>query len=234
MSYLPHMLDSSTDRLACNLVHDRSTTLTWRRHLHRFSSQGLRRTFSYYVLTVGAEKLGIRFQEVLEYSNAPSPITAATAVAFDVVNSMSNWSASDLASLNVYGGDALRQEFTDAFRRGEKCAVARWGGVDLGCVCWLANTSQYFLAVGQSATLIQRCFTLPQHRGKALYPQTLAFAIEYLMATEQRSHRIFIECSKFNYASQKGIRQAGFVPVAQTISAFNRSWTRMMPTGMVK
>ncbi len=206
------------------MVNKEPSRPSWRRHFQRLSAQGLRRTLAYYLLTVGSEKLGIKILSAFEYPKATCPGSCSSGVAFAAIASLGSFTPRDLEQIRGYGGEPLLADFKAAFGRGELCVVARSADSGLSCVCWIAETMNYFLNVGYKSFLVQRCFTLPEYRGQGLYPRTLEFACSWLCDANADDCRIFIECSKFNYASRSGILKAGFVAAGTILLAFRRNW----------
>lgn len=78
---------------------------------------------------------------------------------------------------------------------------------------------------------IWNCATLPAYRGQRLYPALLAYMISELHAEGLR--RIWIGADADNVASQVGIAQAGFRPIADMVIAcviaLRRPWLRGRP-----
>ena len=71
-------------------------------------------------------------------------------------------------------GDALTRTFSDSFQRGWRCALSRDEG-ELTSVAWILRSSPYQAKDGRRAWLVQRCFTLPAHRGRKHYARLLRF-----------------------------------------------------------
>ncbi len=179
--------------------------------LDRVQAQGLLPALSYYGGTVVLERLGFHANDV--YRNLrPTPyerpgLTFSCAYAFD------EFSPSDCDQLDSYGGPALRREFERAFDAGEWCVVARENG-RLGSVCWIGESRDFVAFPGVTTSLIQRCFTLPEQRGRGLYALALAFATRTLL-DEDAERPVLVESSSFNRSSIRGIEKAGFERIGQ-------------------
>jgi hypothetical protein len=201
----------------------------WTSQCERISRWGLLRTFSYYLFGVAADKVGIRLWDAYEYPQHAATIPKLSVATFAMLNSMADWTPRDLELLNEYQGISLLPLYEGFFADGDKCAVARWENTELACVCWSHPTKEYPLAPGTKVFLIKNCFTLPQYRGQGLYPTTLNFACSTLRLSERPPVRIFVDCSAFNFASQKGILKAGFKPAGRIVRAFKQSWSWAHP-----
>jgi hypothetical protein len=197
----------------------------WTSQRERISKWGPLRALGYYLFGVAADKVGIRFWDAFEYPQHATAIPASSVATFSMLESMSGWTPRDLDLLNEYESISLLTLYEGYFADGDKCAVARWEGTELACVCWIHPTTDYPLAPGIKVVLIKNCFTLPQHRGQGLYPTTLAFACSSLRLSERPAVRIFVDCSAFNFASQRGILKAGFKPAGRILRAFKQSWS---------
>jgi hypothetical protein len=196
----------------------------WTNQRERVAEWGLLRTISYYIFGVAAHKLaGIWFMDSFEWPDQPV-LPSTSAAEFALLESMSDWTDRDRELLNTHQGITLSPLFPGFFAAGDKCAVARYNGGELACVCWIHPTSDYPLARNMASFVIQYCFTLPEWRGKGLYPQTLAFACKSLRSRERTASRLFVDCSSFNYASKRGILKAGFQPAGWILKAFRRTW----------
>lgn len=196
----------------------------WTSQRERFSQWGVSKTLAYYLLGVAPDKLGIKLLAAYEYP-AETPVAPPSRdCSFSIVHSMEEWSSQDLDRLKSIGDIKRLQLFADYFARRDECAVARTQNMELVCLCWLENTNEYPLAAGRPCVLFHNCVTVPDHRGKGLYAQTLAFACKYLRSKSPDSPPIFIDCSIVNYASKRGIQKAGFLPAGKIIKAFRRTW----------
>ena len=200
------------------------TRPSWSRHLQRLSAMGLWKTISYYFFTVALEKVGIQICNSFVHSPGATPTHISSDAAFALVRSMADWTANDLEAIRSYGGEELCRDFEAAFTRGEYCAVARWLGNELACVCWVTKAPTYFFADGRPCCLIQRCFTVPAHRGQDLYPKTLAFGCQHINSVNRGPIPLFIECSIFNTASTRGIQKAGFQRAGRFMTFLGRKW----------
>ncbi|MEX2188681.1 MAG: hypothetical protein WD875_17870 [Pirellulales bacterium] len=194
----------------------------WKRHIDRIFAQGLYKSVFYYVVTVGFDRIGIRCTHCFKHAGLLNLVPRDPERTFGSVASMSDWTERDLDVLCAYGGDALLADFQAAFSRRETCVVARVACDGVACVCWLTNNNRYIFSKESPCWIIQRCFTMPAHRGKRLYPQTLAYACELIRRECDDESPIFIECSAFNYSSIRGIRKAGFLLAGKVFEVCGR------------
>jgi hypothetical protein len=130
----------------------------------------------------------------------------------------------DRELLRACQGGARLDLYRGYFSRGKKCAVARLEGSELACMLWMRTMSEYCQNRGRRSIVLSDAITLPDHRGKGLYPQTLSFICDYATGIWSEAVSIYADCSVVNYASKKGLLKAGFVPNGLIISVFGRSW----------
>jgi RimJ/RimL family protein N-acetyltransferase len=200
----------------------------WRRHRDRIDQWGVARTLEYYLFAVAPDKLGIKFLSAYEYTAQSQALPATSQVTFDMWNSFDDCRGRDAEILKQYFSEDESRLFREFFGRGDTCAVARCTNEEIACLCWIEETTNYCFERGNRAFVIHNCFTLPPHRGKGLYPQTLSYACRYLQRNANRPNgvpvRIFVDCAIANFASKRGIEKAGFARLGKIITAFNRSW----------
>ena len=195
----------------------------WKGQRDRISQWGLLRTLGYYLFAVAPDKLGIKFLSAYELTGQSVRTSQLSNATFTLLDSAEDWSARDREILHGFLPEKDLQLFKGFSARGDRCAVARCGDTELACMCWIEETTKYCFAPGSRGFMIHNCYTLPEHRGKGLYPATLSFACNDLRSQVEAA-RIFIECSVVNYASQRGILKAGFAPLGWTINVRNRNW----------
>jgi len=175
----------------------------------RFKILGIWPTMMYLLFTVFLEKLGFHVEAVFEYKHNGSSRLIGDEFDFRVIQSLVELDDKDRTSLIEYGGKDLIDDFSDSFARDELCALG-FSEQQLGCVCWAKKIQNHPVNVQQSAFLIWRCFTLPDFRGRGLYPLTLSHFCSMLKNQDSFSGPVLIESSVFNQSSLKGIRKAGF------------------------
>lgn len=181
----------------------------YRKINERFKILGIWPTMKYLFFTVFLEKLGFHVDAVLVHEKDSSASLAEEGFNFKVIKSLHELGDKDRKSLVEYGGSALIKDFSDSFLRGELCALG-YLGQQLGCVCWAKKIQDYPVKLQQPAFLIWRCFTLPDLRGRGLYPLTLSCFCSMIKNQGSFSGPVLIECSIFNQSSMKGIHKAGF------------------------
>lgn len=187
----------------------------YRKLLRRFRAAGFWQTLNYLLFTVILERLGVHFTVVFSHSSNDVSAPSQSNFEYQVVQSLEEMSADVRAALLDYGDEAMLEDFAKSFALGHYCALGFIDG-QFGCICWFrSQVSKLF--PGEQVFLIWRCFTLPAARGKKLYPLTLQACIAYLRGPLASEQRIKIECSPFNGASIKGIRQVGFQPIARKV-----------------
>ena len=192
------------------------------KHRARVAAQGLRKTLLYYVFTVALQKLGVELMYVFEHrldSRAgQAPDLTADDVSTTIVDTFDALTASDLEALRQYGGAELLQEFAAAFARGERCAVSRLRDARPASACWIIAVSESYADRASPGLLIERCFTLPDMRGRGIYPLLLARVSQVLRMRDGRPQRIFVKSSIFNESSIRGIQKAGFTRIGRIVS----------------
>lgn len=196
----------------------------WTNQLNRFSQWGVLRTLGYYVFAVGADKVGVGIWLAFEYAGHSNAFPRTEAATFSILESMSELTARDRELLRACQGGTRLELYRGYFDRGKKCAVARLEGSELACMLWMKTISEYCQNRGHRSVVLSDAITLPDHRGKGLYPQTLSFICDYATGMWGEAAKIYADCSVVNYASKRGLRKAGFVPNGWIVSVFGRSW----------
>ena len=119
-------------------------------------------------------------------------------------------SESDIATLSNYGGELFGQQFCRAFDAGKICVLLHSNDGRLAAVCWAEKALAFPPCTPNPCMILSRCFTLPQFRGRGLYPAAIT-ALDHLLPEEMRDiTELGIECSMFNHSSHRGIEKAGF------------------------
>ncbi len=170
---------------------------------------GIWPTIMYLFFTVFLEKIGFHAEAILVFHNEVLSYSPVQKFSFRVIQSASKLGDKERASLIEYGGKALIDDFSTSFARGELCALGYWEH-QLGCVCWGKKIQHHPILGRKPVFLIWRCFTLPELRGRGLYPLTLSHFCSELNNRKLFFGPILIECSIFNQSSMKGIQKAGF------------------------
>ena len=181
----------------------------YRKVTERFKVLGIWPTIKYLLFTVFLEKLGFHLEAVFAFNEDDCSALAEEEFDFRAIKSLHELEEKDRTSLIAYGGTELIEDFSASFSRGELCALG-FSEQRLGCVCWAKEIPNHPVIGEQSAFLIWRCFTLPDLRGRGLYPLTLRHFCSMLKNQDLFSGSILIECSVFNQSSLRGIRKAGF------------------------
>ncbi|TGD61193.1 hypothetical protein EYC08_19150 [Tabrizicola sp. WMC-M-20] len=73
----------------------------------------------------------------------------------------------------------------------------------------------YFFPMTETCSLISHCVTLPEARGQGLYVDMLRHISQTL--AEDRQNRLYIDCTDFNFASERGIYRAGFRTIGRGV-----------------
>lgn len=97
--------------------------------------------------------------------------------------------------------------------------------LDGGCILWIGYQSDeiatiawgrtgdklgsYFFPMTPKCAVISHCLTMPDFRGEGLYSCTVKHVMADLMKASGVD-RFYIDCSDWNYASEKGILKVGF------------------------
>lgn len=189
----------------------------------RVAKQGIFGSVAYYLGTGLLERSGISIMRV--YCAPPGAVAEPDIGEGAVLQSMQDLTPTDVQDLIAYRSEALVHSFARNFSRGFWCVVTRIDA-HIGCVCWLTRVARYPPAANGAAAVIQYCFTVPQHRGKSLYPITLHRTRNAAGSFFGAPSPIFIESSVFNQSSVRGILKAGFEPVGTTLTVRKRAFFR--------
>ncbi len=195
-----------------------------RRHRQRLAKQGFGKSVLYYLFTVLLTRLGVSVHHVFQRGTIPARQHRPEGVEFAVAESSQQLRPADWEVLKAYGEEPLLQEFAAAFARRERCALARCADGKLGCVCWIVSLQGFPRAGHGRCVVIQRCFTVPEHRGEGLYPLTINSACNDVRRTMGEGIPIFMESSVWNFASTQGIEKAGFVKVGVRLVIGRWNW----------
>jgi hypothetical protein len=190
----------------------------------RISQWGILRTLGYYALCVAPDKVGIKLFEAYKHVGRHNVTPRTSNSTFSVLESAADWTERDAEVIKAFLGEGWLGLYGEKFARGSKCAVTRWGGSDLACLLWVHNMSDYWQSPGQNCVVLTDAVTVPEHRGKGLFPLTLSFACDYASEEWGDDLEIYADVSLVNYASKKGLHKAGFVRNGWSITALKRTW----------
>lgn len=193
----------------------------------RCRSEGVFRTGAYLLITVLLQRAGVHINEVFRAGQLPGIGATKGPLRASLEASMDFLTEKDRAALLRYGGNRLIEGFRGAFARGERCVVVRVEGGCLAGVCWLQRSASYLPAAGRRSIQIERCFTLPEYRGRGVFPLALAWAVARLMQEGEKAEDIYVACSVGNRSSARGICKAGFTRAGLLIELLR--WERYWP-----
>lgn len=112
-----------------------------------------------------------------------------------------------------------------------------WVGVQDGRPLAYAMTRRgdqvdvYFFPMTERCSLVSHCVTMPEARGQGLYVHMLRHIGRVLASEGQR--RLYIDCSDFNFASERGIRRVGYTEIGRGLHRRSGSivwWQRTPPS----
>jgi hypothetical protein len=199
------------------------STQPWLTRLrHRFRTMGFWATTKYLLFTVLLERESFAFDYVFSAMPREAPEPSGELV-FSVVESSGGMPGADRQALREYGGERFVRQVDDALSDGQRCIIAHVGAKFAGMV-WITHTDRYAPAGGGPATMIERCITLPGHRGRGIYPAGLRQSLQYLSRGEARESPVYIECSFANAPSVSGILKAGFTKIGLLVTIGRRKW----------
>ena len=191
-----------------------------------FHRMGFWNTVGYVVFTVVLERVGVHVNYIFRMRVSGDPVSFP---GFDIehVCRAEEMGDQDWIALREYGLSKLVEEFKRAFASGKTCMVLRRVDGRLACVCWMQKMAT-FAPGDEPCILVSRCFTLPEFRGKGLYPAALQSAGSGMTGEPSGPEHVMIECSKFNYASRRGIMKAGFqlCGVSIELGRWKKVWAR--------
>jgi hypothetical protein len=132
------------------------------------------------------------------------------------------------------GGEASMEEISRRFSAQGRCYTA-WVENHIAAYGWVSLKHEYVGELGWSVQLepceayIWDCYTLPAFRGKHLYAALLVNILEALRADD--FCRAWIGASLDNIPSHRGIDRAGFLRVADMLSASENGLRRVWVEG---
>lgn len=175
----------------------------------RVKNQGLFSALSYFLLTVGGEKLGIEVVRLFVFK--PKLIKFTIERNIQVFNCFSDIPRHLLKELDESCGLRFSSNAADKL---EKSGVLAVGFVDnhAASIAWLKKTNYVNSGVPSYGWIIHGCLTFPQYRGLGLYPNSVKTLCNYVIENTNNSKvsDVFIESSVANSASISGITQCNF------------------------
>lgn len=127
------------------------------------------------------------------------------------INNVDDLTEDDLRAINSYVGQQYFKTMQDKFKKNWVLYLAYIDG-ELGGAAWVVPNFSEFktrsIRYIDNAVSIIDCWTIPEHRGKSVFPFLLTHIIDKLRANALDN--AFIEVNERNYASIKGIEKAGF------------------------
>jgi len=191
------------------------------KHVERWKALGPRAALRYYMGTALLERVGLEIVKVFEWAGGAAPPEPRAGDSYQAITYAEQLSARDRELLDAYGGASLWQTFEEAFKAGWRLVVAR-SGDDLACVCWVVQTAAYQPANRKRCWVVQRCFTLPEQRGRGHYQRALRFAASAIVRSEPDTP-VMIESSVWNASSVRGIEKAGFQAIGSRLQLWDSS-----------
>lgn len=207
--------------------------------LHRLQTRirchGVCKTGTYLLFVVLAERCGLQLSRRFEFDRDAecSPGHPPDGFNWSVAGRPEHLTVRDRDFLRDYGEEKW---FLTRLAEGERCLIIRTTSGDLASVCWFRtyNVADGMVASPHAASatsnsnaagIIQRCFTRYEYRGLDLY----SWSLQHIASSDvpeigMKLRRLFIECSPFNHASDRGITRAGFVPVSTMLSFRGAVW----------
>lgn len=135
-------------------------------------------------------------------------------LAFHELVSAGELKADQVVAMSGYGGDAYVEQARQRLGRGWRLWLATTGG-SVAAGAWTVDRKSGHAAkaiplLDQDVAILD-CFTLPEFRGRGIYPQLLSWVCGRLR--EAGTRRAWIAANERNRASIRGIEKAGFVEV---------------------
>ncbi len=181
----------------------------YKKFKERVKKQGLFSALSYFLLTVGGEKLGVEIVKLFIFKQKLVKFTIESNI--QVFNDFSKMPSHLINELNASCG--MRFSSSAAYKL-ENNAVLAVGLVDnhAASIAWLKKVDSLTSGIPSGGWLIHGCLTFPQYRGLGLYPNSIKKLCNYIIENTHNGARtnIFIESSIANSASISGITQSDF------------------------
>jgi hypothetical protein len=189
----------------------------------RLRRNGWKHTLNYAIFVVVLERLGVRLtnEYVLDDRSDRSEVCGTNGFVSETLTKMDQLSELDCEFLRNYGEC---DGFADRFSRGRICHLQRSIDGALACACWYGPIELTSVKDGDRPGIIDHCFTVPEYRGRGLYP----WALHEIVSAQGEGDAplffpIFIECSRFNHSSSAGIAKAGFTLTKTTLTIGSRA-----------
>lgn len=199
-----------------------STMSVLKRLRTRVRRHGLWRTGTNLLFVVLAERCGLKFSRRFEFDRREASMPGDLSNGFEwaIATCPDDLTAADRRFLHDYGEEAA---FQSRLTDGHRCLIIRTTRGDLASVCWFGPVDDADEFGSDNGGIIERCFTRHDYRGLGLYPWSLRhIATSDDPEISMHSRRLFIECSPFNHASERGITRAGFIPLCTMLQL--RGW----------
>jgi len=183
--------------------------------IQRIRMTGLWPTIKYLIFTVLFERLDIHVSVIFEQTLNHIESHKKDGYHCDVIQSLDDLTTPVRDALVEYGGHEMIADFAKSFSQGQQVALGFSDG-RFGCVCWFQR-QRHGLFDDQPVHLIWRSFTLPEMRGRKLFPLTMKCACSYIRRNPDGDFPIVAESSLFNTSSIRGIESAGFGRISKKI-----------------
>jgi len=172
-------------------------------------------------------------REILYFANLPryrDPFGPDAERTCEPVTSLEQLSPADVEALREYAGSAYLTAMRGRFEQGWILYVGRLAGrlAGGGWVLTARHKAKVVPLLDGDASILD-CFTLPDMRGRNVYPRLLAkIASAY---RDRGGLRAFVGVSPWNAASIKGLEKAGFTPALEY--RVRRIWRREFVTWLL-
>lgn len=185
--------------------------------------RGLPETLLYLLFSAVLPRLGFTMATVLRVPDEQQS-KHQTLDDAQVIGQLSELTLADTAALRGYGGEDLVRNFEQALQAGERCAIERDHG-NVASTLFIRPVDRFGPVAARPSVMLWRGFTLPDHRGRGLFPHTIAAAVAYACA-HYPGRPIFALVSLFNRSSLRSFIKTGFEPTGTLITFWR--WKRVI------
>lgn len=202
----------------------------WKSYRDRICKEGLLKTIIYYIGSHFLPKTGFQLKYLYEYQHGCSSPQKSLPldVKLSVVQKIADFGPEDIKALNDFEGRKLIDRYEMEFENNHKCVVARKEKSGLVSAGWITPALLQFSMDEAPSFLIRDCFTLPNMRGKGLYPAMLKTACEYVISSlAHDSPHIFVTSVFSNWPSIRGIKRSGFKRIGIIVVIWGRQWVHL-------
>jgi hypothetical protein len=209
----------------------------WKSYKDRILSEGLLKTIIYYMGSHLLPKAGFQLKYLYEYQHGSSypTISLPSEAKLSVAQKMMDLGPEDINALNDFEGRKLIDRYEMEFRNNHKCVIVRNEKNGLVSAGWITPAPLQFSMDEAPSFLIRDCFTLPNVRGKGLYPAMLKGACEYVISSlAHGSPHIFLTSIFSNWPSIRGIKKSGFKRIGIIVVIWGRQWVRFQSKEVIK